>query len=154
MNLKDAEKAKDFSEIIGLDEQGRPSKVIVPGHRGQHYYVCIEREGFEMTLTCCRCKGKDMKTGYYVASDEACEGNSHKHICFHCLAALMYIADQKKGTIRFVPDEVLGRKQAGIDKGIFVTIMSGQGSGVTWAIMKANPKSQPLKERTIGGDDD
>lgn len=124
MNVISARKAHEFVDMVNVDNKGRITKAIVPGHKGRSYEVRIARRG-GVILAQCFCK----------SNNSECKGNSNS-ICYHVGAVLLASASRliTKVKISFCNNKLNAQKLANISGKIFL-LRSRQSDKQIWIVI-------------------
>ena len=88
VNIQSARNVSEFVHVLARDDQNRPTRLLVPGHKGKQYVVTLNRNG-GLKATC---KRKFLGSGEYYTS--YCQGNQHG-VCYHALAACITTASEQ-----------------------------------------------------------
>ena len=119
MNLTSAIAAKNTVTPVKLDDKGRPTVLIVSGSKGKNYRTSFERHPHNVVRAACVCED----TG------ETCKGNSHGHVCYHVLAAVMYCCDDAE----FCKTEAEAKGKPGR----IIRVQSANGDGFAVVVVKS-----------------
>src|SRR3990167_7550158 len=82
-----------------------------------------------------------------------CKGNSNGTVCYHGMAAVMAAA-ARKGQVLSLFDNFSTAVNFSRLGGKLVKVVSAQGQGHAWGVVKPSVKGQPVKVNSFGGIDD
>lgn len=124
MNIVSARKAHEFVNIINVDNKGRVTKAIVPGHKGRSYEVRIGRRGSVVSAKC-----------FCKSDDSDCKGNSGG-VCYHVGAALLSSASKlvPKVKVAFCNNKTDAQKLVNIAGKMFL-LRSAQSGKQVWVVV-------------------
>lgn len=91
MNKRDGRSASGFVGVLGTDANGKPNVLSVPGHDGRKYEVIVRRFNGGLTFEC-----RQVTSIGHVP----CKGQSSGKLCYHSLAALLYLAKSQGCTLK------------------------------------------------------
>lgn len=74
-----------------------------------------------------------------------CEGNKYQTVCYHCLASLVFSFEKINESISFY-DSIFNAMRALSFGGSLAKVISKQGKGIIWAIVRNKVSSQLSKK--------
>lgn len=127
MNTQSARNVKEFVHVLERDGQGRPTRLLVPGHEGKLYEVDLERNG-KLEADCHQVG--ESGTVFYAH----CKGAQH-NICYHILAACMVAAEEQGKEVHWRDSETTSRLSARLLEGEQFSVKSAQSGKVAWGVV-------------------
>ena len=127
------EKAKALVEmglvrLTQFDPQKRVTGCDVAGRNLDTAQVRYDRKGGTIFVLRCHHVSRDG-----TAHDHECEGHTHKRVCYHARAGLMFAAEVAGGSVTFHDRESDARVQGGT----VVPVTAGDERKLIWASFKA-----------------
>jgi len=111
--------------VLQTDKNGQPNVLRVPGSGGKMYQVIIRKRG-TLSTEC------NLDVG--AAGFTKCQGNI-RTVCYHSLAALVFVAKKSGKTIKICKDRVDAEKLSNLG-GKAYEVKSWQGGHSMWIVVE------------------
>lgn len=126
MNIQSARNVAEFVHVLDDYDQGRPTRLLVPGHEGKQYVVTLGRNG-ALVAKCHRATWTDARRSPELVrfSGDACQGNT-KSVCYHVLAACIVSAQAQGKELAWCDSKADAERRARIDGKVFQVESGGE----------------------------
>jgi hypothetical protein len=130
MNITSARNVSEFVHVLARDGEGRPTRFLVPGHKGRQYEVSFDRNG-GLQAWCFRIDDE---------SGDPCKGNAHC-TCYHVLASCLVAAEKQGKELSWCESQADAERLARIEGKVF-TVKSAQSGKVAYGVVRTPTDSR------------